>query len=179
MKDKSILRSLLVASATAASVAHGENVLCIKDPNPSAAGTKSVWYRTPSYAFADKISNAVTLAIWVKDMNAQYEKFIAGVNERWNLAIPHTADSTTNGKLTFRTEFGDVRADKYVLNDGEWHFIVGTYNYDSLNPSLCNLCLYVDGSLVTNKTDGLGVFSTPTKEFSLGADARGDRKRHV
>ena len=172
MKDKSILRSLLVASATAASVAHGENVLCIKDPDPSAAGTASVWYRTKNYAFADKISNAVTLAIWVKDMNAQYEKFIAGVNERWNLAIPHTADST-NRKLVFRTEFGSAVESGYVLNDGKWHFLVGTFNYDSSDPSLCSQRLYVDGVLAAEKTDGLGVFSTPTKEFSLGANARG------
>ena len=172
MKDKSILRSLLVASATAASVAHGENVLCIKDPDPSAAGTASVWYRTKNYAFADKISSAVTLAIWVKDMNAQYEKFIAGVSERWNLAIPHTADST-NRKLVFRTEFGSAVGNSYVLNDGKWHFLVGTFNYDPSDASLCSQRLYVDGVLAAEKTDGLGAFSAPTKEFSLGARAAG------
>lgn len=172
MNDKSILRSLLVASATAASVAHGENVLCIKDPDPSAAGTASEWYRTKNYAFADKISSAVTLAIWVKDMNAQYEKFIAGVSERWNLAIPHTADST-NRKLVFRTEFGSAVGNSYVLNDGKWHFLVGTFNYDPSDASLCSQRLYVDGVLVAEKTDGLGAFSTPTKEFSIGAAANG------
>ncbi len=173
-KRTTILAAATFAAATitTATAARGENVLCIRDPNPSAAGTYSAWYRTTSYAFEDKISNAVTLAIWVKDMNAQYEKFIAGVNERWNLAIPHTADST-NRKLVFRTEFGSAVGSGYVLNDGKWHFIVGTYNYDSSDPSLCSQRLYVDGVQVAEKTDGLGTFSTPTKEFSLGAKAEG------
>lgn len=179
MKDKSILRSSLLAAATfaaatmtTASVAHGENVLCIKDPDPSATGNKSAWYRTTSYAFEDKISNAVTLAIWVKDMNAQYEKFIAGVNERWNLAIPHTGDST-NRKLVFRTEFGLAVGSGYVLNDGKWHFLVGTFNYDPSDASLCSQRLYVDGVRSPKRRTASVPSPRPPKSFHLERRRRG------
>ena len=162
----------LAAANLAANTARGENVLCIRDPDPSPAGSGTVWYRTKNYAFADKISNAVTLAIWVKDVGARYEKFIAGVNGRWNLAILNTADST-NRKLAFRTEFGSAVGNSYVLNDGKWHFLVGTFNYDPSDASPCSQRLYVDGVLAAEKTDGLGAFSTPAKEFSIGAAANG------
>ena len=148
--------------------AMAENVLYIHplnyDSSQSADG-----FATKNYAFADKITTSVTVAIWVKDMSAKYEKFIAGVNGRWNLAIIHSALAETNRKLAFRTEYGNALASGYVLNDGKWHFVVGTFNYDAANAANSFLRLYVDGARIAEKTDGIGALSTPERMFSVGA----------
>ena len=162
--------AVVAALSCACAVAWAENVLYIHplnyDSSQSADG-----FATKNYAFADKITTSVTVAIWVKDMSAKYEKFIAGVNGRWNLAIMHTGSAETNRKLAFRTEYGNALASGYVLNDGKWHFIVGTFNYDSGNAANTFQRLYVDGELVAELTDGISAITTPDKMFTLGGSA--------
>lgn len=166
------MKSAVVAALSCAcAVAWAENVLYIH-PEDYVSGKGAEAFGTKNYAFADKISTAVSIAIWAKDVSATYEKFLAGVNGRWNLAIPYTSSYTTgNKRLTFRTEFGNAMAEGYVLNDGKWHFIVGTFNYDSVNAANTFQRLYVDGELVAELTDGIGAFTTPDKMFTLGGSA--------
>ena len=162
---KTALALLAMACAVGAPA---ENVLRIFDRDPSTSLTSSDCYATKNYAFADKISSSVTVAIWVKDMTGTYFKFIAGVSERWSLRILHTADAATNRKLAFCTESGNALASGYVLNDGKWHFLVGTFNYDSGNAANSFQRLYVDGNLAAELTDGITAISTPGRAFSLG-----------
>ena len=113
----------------------------------------------------------MSIAIWVKDVTATYEKFLAGVNGRWNLARMHTSSAETNKKLAFRTQSGNTLTDGAVLTDHNWHFIVGTFNYDSANAANSFQRLYVDGTLAAEKTDGIGAITTPDKMFTLGGAA--------
>jgi hypothetical protein len=173
MKNTVVKMKLAVVAALscACAVAWAENVLYIH-PEDYVSGKGAEAFGTKDYAFADKISTAVSIAIWAKDVSATYGKFLAGVNGRWNLAIPHTSSyATGNKRLTFRTEFGNAMADGYVLNDGKWHFIVGTFNYDSGNAANTFQRLYVDGELIAELTDGISAITTPDKMFTLGGSA--------
>ena len=172
MKNTAMKKLAVVAALSCAcAVAWAENVLYIH-PEDYVSGKGAEAFGTKNYAFADKISTSVSVAIWAKDVSATYGKFLAGVNGRWNLAIPHTSSYTTgNKRLTFRTEFGNAMAEGYVLNDGKWHFIVGTFNYDSVNAANTFQRLYVDGELVAELTDGISAITTPDKMFTLGGSA--------
>ena len=83
-------------------------------------------YSTPNYAFADKIGNSLSIAIWVKDRigPGDREKFIAGVPGRWWLSIPNGCYKN----LSFATQSGKAEADGHVVDDQRWHFLVGTFN---------------------------------------------------
>ncbi|MBR5550226.1 MAG: right-handed parallel beta-helix repeat-containing protein [Kiritimatiellae bacterium] len=162
--------AVVAALSCACAVAWAENVLYIHPL--SYDSTKSAEaFGTKNYAFADKISTSVSIAIWVKDVTATYEKFLAGVNGRWNLARMHTSSAETNKKLAFRTQSGNTLTDGAVLTDHNWHFIVGTFNYDSANAANSFQRLYVDGTLAAEKTDGIGAITTPDKMFTLGGAA--------
>lgn len=162
--------AVLAALSCAWAVAWAENVLYIRDADPDATGSWSDWYYTYNYAFADKIDSSVSIAIWVKDFVGRddYGKFIAGVATRWSLQVP---SGGTSKKLRFSTESGNVEADSYVVNDGKWHFLVGTFNYDSGNAANSFQRLYVDGELVAESTTGIKAISSPDRMFSLGAAA--------
>lgn len=151
-------------------VAWAENVLYIHPLNDSSSQSGDA-FGTKNYAFADKITTSVTVAIWVRDVTATYQKFLAGVNGRWNLARLNTASAETNKKLAFRTESGNVMTDGGVLTDHSWHFIVGTFNYDAGNSANSFQRLYVDGALASEKTDGIIAISAPDKMFTLGGSA--------
>ena len=173
-----IRNAIALLALMCASCALAENVLYIRDSAPSSAGTRSDWYCTRSYAFDDLLYASVTVAIWVKDMTGQKKKFIAGVPDRWELCIPQANnDQNHNGKLAFWTQYGYAQADEYVLNDGKWHFVVGTFNCDIDDSSNNQQCLYVDGNLVASledpDTEITGGFNMPLCEFSLGAQATG------
>ena len=171
MKNTAMKKLAVVAALSCASaVAWAENVLYIKDPNPDATGNDSDWYFTYDYAFADKIDSSLSIAIWVKDFIGRDDigKFIAGVATRWSLQVP---SGGTSKKLRFSTESGNVEADSYVVNDGKWHFLVGTFNYDSGNAANSFQRLYVDGELVAESTTGIKAISSPDRMFSLGAAA--------
>lgn len=159
--------AVVAALSCACAVAWAENVLYIKDSDPDATGSWSDWYYTSNYAFADKIDSSVSIAIWAKDRigAGDRDKFLAGVPGRWELKAP--AGSPV--KLAFITESGSARASNYVLNDGNWHFVVGTFNYDAENPANSFQRLYVDGQLVAELTTGITAISAPAKMFSLGA----------
>ena len=160
--------AVLAALSCAWAVAWAENVLYIRDADPDATGSWSDWYYTYNYAFADKIDSSVSIAIWVKDFIGRndFGKFIAGVSGRWSLSVPAGG---TSQKLRFSTESGYVEAGSYVVNDGNWHFIVGTFNYDAETPANSFQRLYVDGQLVAELTTGITAISSPAKMFSLGA----------
>lgn len=159
--------AVVVALSCACAVAWAENVLYIKDADPDATGSWSDWYYTSNYAFADKIDSSVSIAIWAKDRigAGDRDKFLAGVPGRWELKAP----AGLPAKLAFITESGSATAGNYVLNDGNWHFIVGTFNYDAENPANSFQRLYVDGQLVAELTTGITAISAPAKMFSLGA----------
>ena len=177
MKNTAMKKLAVVAALSCAcAVAWAENVLYIKDPNPDATGNDSDWYFTYDYAFADKIDSSLSIAIWVKDFIGRDDigKFIAGVATRWSLQVP---SGGTSKKLRFSTESGNVEADSYVVNDGKWHFLVGTFNYDSGNAANSFQRLYVDGELVAESTTGIKAISSPDRMFSLGAAATDMTKR--
>lgn len=162
--------AVVAALSCACAVAWAENVLYMH-PLDNDRTQSADAFGTYNYAFADKISTSVTVAIWARDVTATYEKFLAGVNGRWNLARMLTASAETNGKLAFRTESGNVLTSGAVLTDHNWHFIVGTFNYDSANAANSFQRLYVDGTLAAEKTDGIGAITTPNKMFTLGGAA--------
>ncbi len=162
---------VVAALTCACAVAWAENVLYIH-PEDYVSGKGAEAFGTKDYAFEDTISTSVTVAIWAKDLSATYGKFIAGVYGRWYLAIPHTSSYTNgNKRLTFRTESGYTMADEYVLDDSNWHFVVGTFNYDAENDANSFQRLYVDGSLTAELTDGITAITTPDKMFTLGGAA--------
>lgn len=128
-------------------------------------------YSTPNYAFADKIGNSLSIAIWVKDRigPGDREKFIAGVPGRWWLSIPNGCYKN----LSFATQSGKAEADGHVVDDQRWHFLVGTFNYDAKNPENSFQRLYVDGVLAAQLMEGVLPISAPENAFSLGAAAYG------
>ena len=171
MKNTAMKKLAVVAALSCAcAVAWAENVLYIHPQNYDSTKSANA-FCTYNYAFADKISTSVSIAIWAKDVSATYEKFLAGVSDRWNLARMHTSSAETNGKLAFRTESGNVLTSGAVLTDHNWHFIVGTFNYDSANAGNSFQRLYVDGTLAAEKTDGITAITTPDKMFTLGGAA--------
>ena len=159
--------AVVAALSCACAVAWAENVLYIRDPNPSVKGDSTDWYYTSNYAFADKIDSSVSIAIWAKNRigPADRDKFLAGVPDQWALLAPAGAPV----KLAFFTQSGTLKASNYVLNDGNWHFVVGTFNYDAETPANSFQRLYVDGQLVAEQTTGITAITTPAKMFSLGA----------
>lgn len=168
MKNTAMKKLAVVAVLSCAcAVAWAENVLYIHPLNDSSSESAEA-FGTSNYAFADKISTSVSIAIWVKDMTGRGDriKCITGVPDYWELMIP-----ANKNDLQFVTQSGSVGAGSYVVNDGNWHFIVGTFNYDSENAANSFQCLYVDGSLVSNRTDITTAIGTPDKMFSLGGRA--------
>lgn len=163
------LRKLMVMSmlSCVGIAARAENVLYIHPLNDSSTESAEA-FGTKNYAFADKITTSVSVALWVKDMTGRGDriKCIAGVPGFWELLIP-----ASKNDLQFKTQSGSIGAGRYVVNDGNWHFIVGTFNYDSENAANSFQCLYVDGSLVSNRTDITTAIGTPDKMFSLGGQA--------
>ena len=163
------MKKLAVAAALfcACAVAWAENVLYIHPLNDSSSESAEA-FGTKNYAFADKVSTSVSIAIWVKDMTGRGDriKCIAGVPGFWELMIP-----ASKSDLRFVTQSGSVGAGRYVVNDGNWHFLVGAFNYDSENAANSFQRLYVDGSLVSNRTDITTAIGTPDKMFSLGGQA--------
>ena len=148
-------------------VAWAENVLYVYTPDPGNIESQGSAYRTKNYAFADKISTSMSVAIWVKDVLQPIhseEKFIAGVAGCWRLSM-------LSGVLGFRTGSGSAQANGYVVNDGNWHFLVGTFNYDADNAANSFQRLYVDGQLVGELETAISALATPTKAFSICAPA--------
>ena len=105
MKNTAMKKLAVVAALSCAcAVAWAENVLYIHPLNYDSTKSAEA-FGTRNYAFADKITTSVSIAIWVKDVTAKYEKFRAGVNGHWNLARMHTSSAETNKKLAFRQSF--------------------------------------------------------------------------
>lgn len=159
--------AVVAALSCACAVAWAENVFYIHPLDPSDTNSGSDAFGTKT-AFADKIGSSLSFAIWVKHFTGRGDrvKFIAGVPDRWYLAIP----SGYGANLTFYTQFGSAAVTTgHVVNDDNWHFLVCTFNYDSETPANSFQRLYVDGQLAAEKTDGITAITTPDKMFSLGA----------
>ena len=148
-------------------VAWAENVLYVHPVDPSNKDSQADAFSTKNFAFADEIDNSVSVAVWVKDVlrpNRSEERFIAGVQGSWKLRI-------YEGKLAFLTGSGSAQTDNYVVNDGNWHFLVGTFNYDSGNANNSFQRLYVDGVLVGELETAVSALATPARAFSICAPA--------
>ena len=159
--------AVLAALSCACAVAWAENVFYIHPLDPSDTNSDSDAFGTKT-AFADKIGSSLSFAIWVKHFTGRGDrvKFIAGVPDRWYLAIPNGYGAN----LTFYTQSGSAAVTTgHVVNDDNWHFLVCTFNYDSETPANSFQRLYVDGQLAAEKTDGITAITTPDKMFSLGA----------
>ena len=159
--------AVLAALSCACAVAWAENVFYIHPLDPSDTNSGSDAFGTKT-AFADKIGSSLSFAIWVKHFTGRGDrvKFIAGVPDRWYLAIPNGYGAN----LTFYTQSGSAAVTTgHVVNDDNWHFLVCTFNYDSETPANSFQRLYVDGQLAAEKTDGITAITTPDKMFSLGA----------
>ena len=166
---KNTIKKLVVLSmlSCVGIVAWAENVLYVYTPDPGNIESQGSAYRTKNYAFADKISTSMSVAIWVKDVLQPIhseEKFIAGVAGCWRLSM-------LSGVLGFRTGSGSAQTNNYVVNDGNWHFLVGTFNYDSENPANSFQRLYVDGNLAGQLETTISALTTPAKAFSICAPA--------
>ena len=169
MKNTVVKMKLAVVAALscACAVAWAENVFYIHPLDPSDTNSGSDAFGTKT-AFADKIGSSLSFAIWVKHFTGRGDrvKFIAGVPDRWYLAIPNGYGAN----LTFYTQSGSAAVTTgHVVNDDNWHFLVCTFNYDSETPANSFQRLYVDGQLAAEKTDGITAITTPDKMFSLGA----------
>ena len=148
-------------------VAWAENVLYVHPVDPSNKDSQADAFSTKNFAFADEIDNSVSVAVWVKDVlrpNRSEERFIAGVQGSWKLRI-------YEGKLAFLTGSGSAQTNNYVVNDGNWHFLVGTFNYDSGNANNSFQRLYVDGVLVGELETAISALATPARAFSICAPA--------
>ena len=91
-------RVMLLALACASGVALADAVLYMHEQSESNKSTVS--YNTPNYAFADKISNSLSVAVWVKDRigPGDRDKFIAGVPGCWQLSIPNGISRVTDSR---------------------------------------------------------------------------------
>lgn len=92
---------------------------------------------------SDQQVKSITHAAWVKFTNLNQEGQITGQRQSH---IHSELQVETNGKVHFWME-DDSDTDYYVistnpLNDGNWHFIVGSYNYTS-----SRMQIWVDGVL--------------------------------
>ena len=171
MKATSVKNLLFLSVLLCAVGAMAENVLYIHPLDPSNQYSQADAFSTKNFAFINEIDNALSIAIWVKDVrqpDRSDEKFIAGVEGCWKLYIP---SGSASNKLTFKVGSNVAEASGYVVNDGNWHFLVGTFNYDSGNAANSFQRLYVDGVLVSSLTDNITAFATPDKAFSLGSPA--------
>ena len=159
--------AVVAALSCACAVAWAENVLYVHSSNPANIEAKADAFSTRNYAFADKISTSMSVAIWVKDVLVPAhsdEKFIVGVEGCWKLRI-------FSNKLAFWTGSGSAQANGYIVNDGNWHFLVGIFNYDAETPANSYQRLYVDGELAGELDATISALTTPAKAFSICSPA--------
>ena len=159
--------AVVAALSCACAVAWAENVLYVHSSNPENTEAKADAFSTRNNNFSDEITASLSVAIWVKDVrqpNHDEEKFIAGVGGCWRLSI-------LSNELGFRTGSGSAQTNNYVVNDGNWHFLVGTFNYDSDNANNSFQRLYVDGELVGQLETAISALAAPTKAFSICSPA--------
>ena len=167
MKNTAMKKLAVVAALSCAcAVVWAENVLYVHPVDPSNTESKADAFSTRNNNFSDEITASLSVAIWVKDVRQGHneEKFIAGVEGCWRLSI-------LSGKLGFRTGSGSAETNNYVVNDGNWHFLVGTFNHDSENPANSFQRLYVDGDLVGQLETTISALTTPAKAFSICSPA--------
>ncbi|MBU4348652.1 prepilin-type N-terminal cleavage/methylation domain-containing protein [Patescibacteria group bacterium] len=107
----------------------------------------------------------LTLSVWVKFTTSQNGKQIIGWWYGQNNML-----KVVNDKVYFYIDADDAlgvtHADSNsVLNDGNWHHIVGTYDKDAGSN---NTLLYVDGAVQTIKDTTTGTMVS-TSKFNIGS----------